>query len=73
MMDAYTLPEIADKIERGDSLNEIERQMASATIREFIRRVEKLMARRVGGRPKKFSSDAERYAHHNAQRRKKTG
>lgn len=61
----YTLPKIANKIASGKPLNEIERQMAASTIRAWLKFTKST------GRPRKFESDAERYAFHNAKRRAK--
>lgn len=65
--EVYTLPKIAEKIGRGEELNEIERQMASAAILDWIR----LHESRRKGRPRKWADQKEKWAYYNARRRKK--
>jgi hypothetical protein len=65
--DTYTLPEIAEKLVGGIELNEIERQMASATILDWIR----LRESRKHGRPKKWNSAKEKNKYYNDKRRGK--
>jgi hypothetical protein len=55
--EVYTLPKIAEKIGRGEELNEIER----------IR----LHESRRKGRPRKWADQKEKWAYYNARRRKK--
>jgi hypothetical protein len=64
--DIYTFPEIANKLANGVELNEIESQMASACIRDWIRLKES-----ITGRPKKWHSMSEKNYHHNNKKRKK--
>ena len=63
-----TLPEIAEKLENGIQLNEIERYMAAATIFDWIRLKESQK-----GRPKKWHSIQEKNRYYNDKRRGKSG
>ena len=60
----YTLPEIAEKLSRGELLNEIERQMAAGTIRLWLKETEARMRggakSKGGGRPPKPDADPKR-------------
>lgn len=64
--ETYNLPDIAEKLANGKELNEIERQMAAGTIRDWIR-LKKLNT----GRPKKWNSIQEKNKYYNDKRRGK--
>ena len=63
----YTLSEIADKLANGTELNEIERQMASGVIKDWLK------FKQSTGRPPKYKTEAERqqFKQANEKRRQK--